>query len=163
MKRFVLSLFGVSIMAAMPVIAGAAGTYYNGSLYQNPQRYGSNGGGYYNNYGAGRDYGQNQFMPVRNTKAGSSAKQQKKASAPKQGFQLNAYLSHEFANWDFEMKNAKSELRYDGLNWSVISGEAAYYFGNSTPMQIKVGARYGVQFGETSMIDDDISVLIASC
>ncbi len=161
MRRFTRTLLGVSVMAMMPVIAGAAGTYYNGNLYQNPQRYGTNSGGYYNSYGAGRAYGQNQSMMVRNTTTRvtkkSSAKQQKSANNEKQGFKLNAYLSHEFANWDFEMNSAKSELRYDGLAWNVIEGEGIYYFGSSTPMQIKVGARYGVQFGETSMIDDDIS------
>ena len=41
--------------------------------------------------------------------------------------------------------------------WNVLDGNLAYYFGDSTPMQIKVGARYGMQFGESTMIDDDIS------
>ena len=157
MRRFTMSLFGVSIMAMMPVIAGAAGTYYNGNLYQNPNRYGNNG--YYNSYGPGRAYGQNS-MTVRNTETRVTKKTSAKKEAvsqQKQGFHLGAAFSHEFANWDFKMKEAKSKLRYDNLRWNVVSGEGAYYFGSDTPMQIKFGARYGVQFGETSMIDDDIS------
>lgn len=166
MKRLSLSLFGVSILAMMPVIAGAAGTYYNGNTYQNSQRYGSTGGGYYNNYGAGRGYGQsqpygqNQSMMVRNTKTTvtkkSSAKQQQKSQS-KQGFQLGVALTHEFANWDVEMNNAGSKLRYDGLAWNVLSADGVYYFDTSTPMQVNFGARYGKQFGETSMSDDDIT------
>lgn len=159
MKRLSLSLLGVSIFAMMPVIAGAAGTYYNGNTYQSSQRYGSNGGGYYNTYGAGRGYGQNQSTMVRNTTTRvekKTATKQKKSNA-KHGFQLEGALSHEFANWDFKMKNAGSKLRYDGVAWNVVSGEGAYYFDTSTPLQVKVGARYGKQFGETSMIDDDIT------
>ena len=34
MKKFSLSVLGASVFAVMPVIAGAAGTYYNGSTYQ---------------------------------------------------------------------------------------------------------------------------------
>lgn len=157
MKKFGLSLLSVSIMAMMPVIAGAAGTYYNGNLYQNPQRYGNNGGGYYNSYGAGRGY--NQGMQTMGTQkyAAQKSKKATKNSADKNGFYLNASLIHEFANWDFEMNNAGSKLRYDNLSWNVISGDGAYYFGSEMPMVVKFGARYGKQFGETSMIDDDIS------
>ena len=157
MKRFYLSLLSVSIMAMMPVIAGAAGTYYNGNLYQNPQRYGNNGGGYYNSYGAGRGY--NQGMQTMGTQKQSAQKKQKSAknNTEKQGFHLGIFASHEFANWDFEMKQAGSRLRYDNVAWNVISGDAAYYFGSAMPVVVKLGARYGKQFGETSMIDDDIS------
>ena len=156
MRKITLSMLSVSLIAMMPVIAGAAGTYYNGDLYQSPQRY---GGGYYNSYGAGRGYGQNQSMVVRNTTTRvtkkTSAKQ--KQANQKQGFQIDASLSHEFANWDLEMKKAGSKLRYDGLAWNVLSAEGAYYFDTETPMQINFGASYGKQSGKTSMIDDDIS------
>ncbi len=157
MKRFYCSLFGASIMAMMPVIAGAAGTYYNGNLYQNPQRYGSNSGGYYNSYGAGRGY--DQAMQTMGTQKYSSQKSKKSAknNATKQGFHLDIAATHEFASWNFEMDKAKSKLRYDDVVWNVVSGDGIYYFGSETPVQIKFGARYGKQFGETAMIDDDIS------
>lgn len=157
MKRFSLSLLSVSIFAMMPVIAGAAGTYYNGNTYQNSQRYGS-GGGYYNSYGAGR-YGQTQTVTSRNTMTRvtkKSATQQKSTSA-KKGFQIGASLIHEFANWDIEMDKAGSKLRYDGVAWNVLSADGVYYFDTSTPVQVNFGARYGMQSGETSMIDDDIT------
>lgn len=165
MKRLSVSLGAVSVLAMMPGLAGAAGTYYNNATYQSPQRYGANAGGYYNTYGAGRGYGQtfgqnpSQSMPMRNntgqTAKKSSANQQ--VTVNKKGLHLGAFVTHEFANWDFEMKDAGSKLRYDGLAWNVISGEGVYYLDMEIPVQIKAGARYGKQSGNTSMIDDDIS------
>ena len=159
MKRFGSLLFYVGAMAVMPGVAGAVGTYYNGNMYQNPQsRY---NGGYYNSYGAGRGYAQqnnnNMQNIIRRPVDKSAAKQSSKTSSKKQGFILDVDFTHETANWKFDMKNAGSKLHYDNVNWNVISGEGAYYFGDSTPMQIKVGARYGMQFGESPMVDDDIS------
>lgn len=166
MKKLSRILFNVSIFAMFPVIAGAAGTYYNGNMYQNPQRYGTNGGGFYNSYGAGRGYGYNQAMQNMGTRktttttttvAKKKTKKSGMVSNSKQGFNLGANVSHEFADWDFKMKNAGSKLEYDGLRWNVVSGEGVYYFGDSIPMQVKAGARYGTQYGEISMMDDDIS------
>lgn len=158
MKKFMHTLMGVSIIAMMPVIAGAAGTYYDGNLYQSPQRYGTNRGGYYNNYGAGSARYQNPNMANMGTaKYAKKTAKSESNSAKKQGLQISADFRHEFGKWDFEMNTAKSHLHYDNLAWNVVSGEAAYYFGTSTPMQVKFGARYGLQYGESSMVDDDIS------
>ena len=159
MKKFSLSVLSVSLMAMMPVIAGAAGTYYNGDLYKSPQRYGADNGGYYNRYGNGRGYGQSQSMTVRNTttKVTKKTTTKQKAPAAKQGLKLDMGLSHEFASWKFEMKDAGSKLYYDDLSWNVISGEGTYYFDTSTPVQVKFGARYGKQYGESLMVDDDIT------
>ena len=166
MKNFSRILSCVSVFAMIPVFANAAGTYYNGNMYQNPQmRYGANGGGFYNSYGANnynanRGYAQGmQTMGVRkNTTTITKKKTQKtQTNAAKQGFALDVGVSHEFANWDVEMKNAGSRLKYDGLRWNTVDGHAAYYFGGSTPMQVVVGAKYGVQFDEISMVDDDIT------
>jgi len=159
MKKIHHIVFGTAIMAVFPMIAGAVGTYYDGNLYQNPQSRYANGG-FYNNYGAGRGYGQNQTVATRTTTARVAKKSTSKTNtetAKKQGFHLGANFSHEFADWNFEMKQAGSKLHYDDLQWNVISGEGVYYFGNSIPMQIKVGARYGMQFGDSPMMDDDIS------
>lgn len=161
MKSFNKMLLNVSLFAMFPVFANAAGTYYNGNLYQNPQsKYASGNGGYYSKYGAGRGYGQeNMVLQQRTTTVTKTKSQsgQSKTSDKKQGFVLNANLGHEFANWEFDMKQAGSKLHYDNLRWNIISAEGAYYFGNETPMQIKFGARYGKQYGDSSMIDDDIS------
>ena len=163
MKGISHILFCVALVSILPLVADAAGTYYNGNLYQNPQRYGTmaggNGGGFYNNYGAGRGYGQNmQNMGVTKTTVQTVKKTTKKTSTDKkQGLQMGVGLSHEFADWGFDMNDAGSKLHYDNLRWNVIDGEIAYYFGGSTPVQIKVGGRYGMQFGDSPMFDDDIS------
>ena len=162
MKNISRVLISMAVMAAFPMISGAVGTYYDGNLYQKPVAgYGANGGGFYNNYGAGRGYGQNQTVATRTTTAKiakkSSSSVANSQSTKKQGFYLDAYLSHEFANWNLDMKNAGSKLHYDNLQWNVLSGEAVYYFGDSTPMQVKVGASYGMQYGDSPMIDDDVS------
>ena len=43
------------------------------------------------------------------------------------------------------------------MAWNVFNANGAYYFGDDTKMQINVGFRYGKQYGESPMIDDDIS------
>lgn len=161
MKKFCLFLAGVSVMSAMPVIAGAAGTYYNGNLYKNPQYgAGNRNGGYYNTYGGGRGYGQQSALvrpSTTNTTQTKSSNKKTVANQPKQGFNLDMGLSHELASWRFDMKEAGSQLHYDNLSWNVLSADGVYYFGDSTPVQVKFGARYGMQFDKSSMIDDDVS------
>lgn len=167
MTKLYRVLVGVGVFAACPTLAGAVGTYYNGNLYQKPYaRYSSGNAAYYNNYAMGRGYGQNMQqnnmqnnMQNMGTQKNTDANQQKKQSDgdKKHGFHLDAGVSHEFADWGFSMNQAGSKLKYDGLRWNVIDGNAAYYFGDSLPMQIKVGAKYGKQFDEITMIDDDIT------
>jgi len=172
MKRKSRILLGMTIVSMLPLMANAAGTYYNGNAYQNPQnRYGAmttsnNTGGYYNTYGAGRGYGQNMTAQnlgtTKNTirlvqKGDTVTTKAKTNTTKKQGVYLDANLSHEFADWGFEMKQAGSKLHYDNLQWNAINGELAYYFGDATPMQLKVGGKYGMQFGDSPMIDDDVS------
>jgi hypothetical protein len=160
MRKIYSVLFNVVVASVLPGIAGAAGTYYNNNLYQ--QRYGGGVSGNASmNRGYGARYGQQQSTKTTTTrtvmtkKAKSSTKQT--SSSQKQGFVLGGGLSHEFASWNFDMKSAGSKLHYDNLAWNVIDGNVAYYFGDSTPMQVKVGARYGMQFDESPMVDDDIS------
>lgn len=175
MKGMPRILCGITIMSVLPLMANAAGTYYNGNMYQNPQnRYSNNtttaaGGGFYNTYGAGRGYGQNmqnaQAMQNMGTRKTTTVQTVQKTTTTakagtdyqKQGVYLNADLSHEFASWNFDMKNAGSKLHYDNLRWNAVSADLAYYFGDSTPMQIKIGGKYGMQFGDSPMIDDDIT------
>ena len=155
MKKIYRVLFNIAVAAVIPGIAGAAGTYYNSNLYQ--QRY----GGGMSNGGYGNRYNQQQSTmrttttrTVTTKKAKSSSKQ---SSNQKQGFVLGAGLTHEFASWDFDMNTAGSKLHYDDVRWNVFDASGAFYFGDSTPMQVKVGARYGMQFDESPMVDDDIS------
>ncbi len=160
--------------------ANAAGTYYSGN-YTSPQRnYATSSyatraqnanysrdttytrtrtvtpnanayvGGAYQNYS--RVVG---TQPVGNT--ASQATIQKK-QANDSGFYLNAGLSHEFAAWNFDMNTAGSKLHYDNIRWNVFDIGAKYKFGaGSTPLQIDAGFKYGIQFGDSTMIDDDIT------
>ncbi len=159
MKKIYHVLINLSVFGVLPGIAGAAGTYYNGNLYQNPQsRYGAGNGGYYNTYGAGRYAGLGNTKTTRTTVSKTTKKKSAaNRAAKKQGFNMNVNFTHEFADWGFDMKNAGSKLHYDNLSWNVLSADGKYYFGDTTPVQISVGARYGMQFDKSPMIDDDIS------
>ena len=155
MKRISRVLLNMAVIGLVPGVAGAVGTYYDGNLYQNPQsRYGSGNGGYYNTYGNGR---YSSMGTMKKTTVTKTTKKKTSNKVVKQGFNLDAGFSHEFASWGFEMDKAGSKLHYDNINWNVLSANGTYYFGDSTPMQIKFGARYGMQFGESPMVDDDIS------
>lgn len=149
------------VMALFPTISGAVGTYYNGNLYQNPQqRYSRSGSGYYNSYGygAGRDYnGQQNIQNTLGTQKQQPRNKKTVQSAEKQGFKLNAGLSHQMASWEFDMNAAGSKLHYDNLAWNVFDAQGTYYFGDTTKMQVNAGFQYGMQFGESPMIDDDIT------
>jgi len=154
-------LFSVLLMAVVPGIAGAAGTYYNTGYYGSNTNYNTamTGRSYASRYG---NQGTNTTTSTTRTTTRTVMRQgnaqgNKKSNAKKQGFVGQMGLSHEFANWNFEMNSAGSKLHYDNVRWNVLSGDLSYYFGDSTPMQIKVGARYGTQFDESPMIDDDIS------
>jgi len=162
MKNVFKMLTNVVLFGVLPGVAGAAGTYYDNSIYQ---RYGSNNTGYNTSsrsYAARYNTQQqttavnNQMITNRSVSRNNTQKNTKN-SAKKQGWIVDAGLSHEFANWKFDMTAAGSELSYDNLVWNVLGANATYYFGENTPMQVKFGARYGMQFGESQMIDDDIS------
>lgn len=74
------------------------------------------------------------------------------------GFYLNLGLGHEFANWNFSMNQAGSKLHYDDIRWNVIEGDMIYRFGgDSASLMIQAGAKYGMQYGDSNMIDDDIT------
>ena len=167
MKNLFRVLCGISVMSMIPAVSGAVGTYYNGNLYQNPQQRYSRGG-YYNSYGygSGRNYGQqqrvygNQYNVERQLGTQKQLGQNKKPTqqpSAKQGFVLDAGISHEIGKWEFDMNNAGSHLHYDNLAWNVLDARGTYYFGDNTKMQINAGVRYGMQYGESTMIDDDIS------
>jgi len=159
MNKLYRVLFNVVMVAIIPGIAWGAGTYYNNNLYQ--QRYGngynnmSTGGSYGNRYGQAQTATRTTTTRTVTTKRSKSSSSQ--SSEAKQGFVLGAGLNHEFASWNFDMNTAGSKLHYDDVRWNVFDVSGAYYFGSSTPMQVKVGAKYGMQFDESPMVDDDIS------
>lgn len=177
MKYLPRFLVRCSMLVLVPVAANAAGTYYTGN-YQSPQqqRYANqsysanraggtftqngvtynrtNAGGYYNNYNNAaysNQGGQQQAVAQPQARSAQSASSRK-------GFVVDAGLSHEVAMWQFEMKEAGSKLHYDNIGWNVLNLNASYDFnlGNTT-LRVMAGGKYGMQFGETSMIDDDVT------
>ncbi len=158
MKKLIyyLSLFLV------PAMACAAGTYYTGG-YTSPQtRYGYNPSGYQtqtgyrptgnvNNYAATRP----GYMPVQNQQA---APQAQAAAKSDRGFYIDAGISHQIASWQLEMNTAGSELHYNNIGWNVFDASAGYKFDiGSVAAQVDAGFSYGMQSGESTMIDDDIT------
>ncbi len=176
-KRMYALLCGGILVAVMPEIGYSAGTYYNGN-YTSPQRnYSTNGfaarqqNTMYsrdttytrtrtgiapnNNAIVGNQY-QNYTRVVGVEQGGSQTKTVTTQTSNKasSGVFLNAGFSHEFAAWNFDMSEAGSKLHYD----NIFDAVAGYKFDlGSMPVQIDAGFRYGMQFGDSSMIDDDIS------
>lgn len=170
---------GASLIAMMPVFAHAAGTYYTGSTYQSPQQrytapgysaaaYNTQPGytnqrGIYNNNAGANNAAYNARAPMtaqganQNTRAKSDAAA-RNTQNKKKGFYASAGLSHEFAQWEFEMKNAGSILHYNNISWNVLDIGAGYDFAwGKTAMRVDGGFKYGIQSGEAHMTDDDIS------
>jgi hypothetical protein len=170
MKKLFKLFINCSLMAAAPLAAQAAGTYYNGG-YQSPQQgYGAPSGyarqqGYsqnsgYSNPGTYSNAGYSRYG--QQVQANGRQPQQQKApgqsSGAKTGFYLDGGISRETAMWEFSMKEAGSVLHYDNVSWNVFDAKAGYVFdAGSTAMQIDAGIKVGMQSGESSMIDDDIT------
>ncbi|MCL2749028.1 MAG: hypothetical protein FWE50_03040 [Alphaproteobacteria bacterium] len=157
MKKIFLS-FTLSLLIG--ATANAASTYYTGP-YQSPQyRYGQPASAQ-PSYSAPRPQ---QYQYPTNAQQRSpyspySQPQQQQqsgqgANQTSQGFYLSAGISREVANWQFEMKNAGSFLHYDNISWNVFDVNAGYNF---DMISIYGGLKYGMQAGESPMIDDDIS------
>jgi len=167
-------LLGCSIFALLPCVVNAAGTYYNynGTIQRN---YGGPYAGYNTSAGCPNNgcYGNANYNNAQNTytnNANNNAKNtarnesktkantQKRDATDRKGFSLDAGLSHQFASWDFGMATAGSNLHYDNLRWNVFDANLTYDFNmGQTPVRLTVGGLYGLQFGESPMVDDDIT------
>lgn len=164
----------LSMFVVLPCGALAAGTYYNGN-YMSPQQNYANTT--YANRPTSASYTRN-VMPNANATVGEPYQnytrvvggnaqlsqnqprqqaQKNTQTASKKGFYLGGTLGHEFASWNFDMKEAGSKLHYDNIRWNVLDLNAGYKFGGNFPVQIDAGFRYGFQFGDSTMIDDDIT------
>ena len=168
------------VLMLVPFAANAAGTYYTGA-YQSPQtRYSTQtyaqrqtgyNRSYSNSYSQPSSYASARYNTYNNYNANAAnqnqtngnavANQQTATSAQtskKTGFWLDAGLSHQMAQWQFEMVQSGSILSYDNIGWNVLDVSAGYAFGiGKTIMQIDAGLLYGMQWGESAMYDDDIS------
>lgn len=181
MKKLSHVLFKCSLAVLAPTAAGAAGTYYTGA-YQSPQaRYTQTGysqmqrgyaqtNGYVRTNPSPAQGGYSSYASTRpNGAAATTSRTQTAAtqSAPraasvgnksKQGFFLDAGISRETAKWQFEMNESKSILHYDDVSWNVFDLSGGYNFSaDNTAMQVTAGLKYGMQAGETTMVDDDIT------
>lgn len=163
----------VAMMMLAPIVANAAGTYYSGytGAYQSPQTsYASGYANRYNSYSTPsyastryNTYNNYNTNAARNVAAqrpttNQNAATQTGGGAKKSGFWLDAGITHEMAQWQFSMNQSGSILSYDNLAWNVLGVDAGYAFdmGNTT-VQIDAGLKYGMQWGESVMYDDDIT------
>ncbi|MBE6460840.1 MAG: hypothetical protein E7007_02950 [Alphaproteobacteria bacterium] len=175
MKILPRFLFSCSAIVLVSAGAHAAGTYYTGN-YQSPQRsysqqsytqrarttnYSSQGVSAYNrNQYANAGYTTNSRAGMTQQPQQPQQSQQKRVATQSSahGFSLDAGLSKQVAMWEFEMDTAGSKLHYDNIDWLVFDAAAKSVFDvGNTAVQIGAGLQYGMQTGETSMIDDDIS------
>lgn len=165
-----------SAFALLPLVADAAGTYYNynGTIQRNyggPYADALYSGGGINAYvtptgNCGMvNGGCNANVANRvNSATKTTTKTVARNTTPysgnsgQEGLVLNAGLSHQLAEWRFDMKTAGSKLHYDNVNWNVLDVDAKYnfYFGENL-VRLSVGGQYGMQFGDSSMVDDDIT------
>ena len=176
MSRLTRLLLKTSVFALFPVVANAAGTYYTGG-YQSPQtRYAqrsystqrSNAANYSQQGISAYNRGQYANAGYRSVSGQTNvANKTTKVSEPKattgadsgrNGFYLSAGLGRQSAMWQFEMKSAGSKLHYDNIDWNLLDVDGAYVFDvGNVKLQVNAGLQYGVQAGESSMVDDDIS------
>ena len=178
MNRKMHFLMGCSIFALMPVMANAAGTYYTGATYQAPQaRYGQSASYTTNNQMAGyvrpTGYNTSGYSSVRYNNQNSnivaqrqgqiqtqqtSNQSSKSSGGVKNGFYLDGGISHQNAMWKMEMKESSSILHYDNIAWNVLDLNGKYVFDiGNTKGAVEAGFKYGMQWGESSMVDDDIT------
>ncbi len=179
MNKLPKFLLRCSIFALAPIAANAAGTYYTGN-YQSPQQrysnqsyssqrggtYTQNGvtynrvpqGGYNNAAYASTRYGQTARPNTAQNNNAATAPARNASAKKGNGFTFGGGISREAAMWKFEMKDSASILRYDDVAWNVLDLNGAYEFnaGNLT-LKVDAGFKYGMQSGESSMTDDDIT------
>ena len=170
-------LLHCSLFALLPFAAGAAGTYYNYNGYvQRNYNNTANSNPFYN-YGTNNANRVQNTAPVNtampnnvnmnpnvnmgaNVNARQSAGMSNRpvAGGQNKAFSLDAGISHQFANWKFDMNTAGSKLHYDNVAWNVFDVAAKYDFNlGNTKVRVNAGGQYGAQFGDSSMVDDDIT------
>lgn len=164
-----VSLF--ALMLLTPIVASAAGTYYSGytNAYQSPQTrysaqtYAQRQTGYASRYNNAYN---TSYASRYNNNTATSAQRQNTATSnqattsanKKSGFWLDAGISHEMAQWQFEMAQSGSILSYDNVGWNVLDVSGGYAFDvGSTTLQVDASLKYGMQWGESTMYDDDIT------
>ncbi len=181
MKYLPRFLFRCSMLALIPAAANAAGTYYTGNYQAPQQRYtnqaysASRTGGTVTQNGAvynrttGNAYSNSSYSATRsgastaNTQNRTASQQtttaRKTTSGSKaKGLTVGGGVSRQMAKWQFEMKDSSSILRYEDVSWNVLDLNGSYVFDlGNTAFKVDAGFQYGMQAGDSSMTDDDIS------
>ena len=177
MRKTIRFLMNCSLLAIAPVLANAAGTYYTGNTYQSPQsRYGQSAsyttGNTATPYTRPTGYTSSGYSSVRYNNSNSNVVAQRQTQVQtqtvrsssnkigeiKNGFYLDGGITHENAIWNMEMKESSSRLHYNDVAWNVLDLNGRYVFGmGNTKGQVEAGFKYGIQWGETTMVDDDIT------
>lgn len=177
MKRLSRFLCGASMFVLVPVAVNAAGTYYTGN-YQSPQAARYQSSAFSNNTVTRSTAGVSSYNQARYNSAGYNtyanrygqnaravnqvgqqpAKQAQAASQTTGGLRVDAGLSYKTGMWQFDMNSAGSKLHYDNLTWGVFDVNAVYdFYVGSSVLTLDAGLEYGMQLGESTMIDDDIT------
>lgn len=175
MKNIYKILFKCSMLLLIPAAANAAGTYYTGG-YQSPQQsrytqksYNMPRANTYSGSQGLSQYTQKQYSNAGYTTTNQTyrSSQQRQQSAQKatattntnrNGLYLDAGISKQTAMWQFEMNSVGSKLHYDNVDWLTFDIGGKYIFdAGKTKLQIDAGFLYGIQTGESTMIDDDIT------
>lgn len=164
MKKLLCILYFVLCTSAA---FSASSTYMGTSGYQSPQRYyqPSPTGGYYqpSNIGASGYGGGNYSQRGQVVQPGYARTATQQVNATRQSnifgdgttdFYLTAGVSHQYAQWNFDMNSAGSRLNYSDIAWNVLDIKGGYKYGDWI---IDGGFQYGMQSGKSIMTDDDIS------
>lgn len=167
MKKISTVLCGVSLCLGLPLVAEAAGTYYTGSYQSVQQPYSAQRMNSYSSYSNrspsysaySSNTGTRYYAPGVNSYSQPVQQRTTASSSTKDsGFYINAGVNKETASWNFDMKESGSILNYSDVDWMVFDVNAGYKFGlGKGAMVVDAGFKYGIQTGETSMVDDDIT------
>ncbi len=178
MKRLSHWICVCAACGILPMAGNAAGTYYTGN-YQSPQaRYnnsqtyaqrarttGTSGyaqNGTYSSYASTRPVATANRVTrtgvATNNVTNKNVQTTTQTAKKDTGFWIDAGITHEMAQWQFEMKQATSILQYDNIGWNVFDARAGYVFDmGNVRGQIDAGFKYGMQSGESKMVDDDVT------
>ena len=169
MNKISRIMLNCSLVCALPVSANAVGTYYTGGYKSPQQNYGSASSYQPSSYSATRSntnynsYNRPSYTTVNPFYQNASSQQravspQKSSSNDKQGLYLNAGISKQTAQWQFEMNESASILHYDNISWNVFDIGAVYnVMSGNTGITIDAGLQIGMQGAESTMVDDDIT------
>ncbi len=165
MKNITKKIMCALGLVGFPIAVQAAGTYYTGT-YQTPQTQYVQPNNYSNQptfirqqatY-APTDYTRKNYATPMTTNNRQVAQSTNSGATAQEGFFLNGYLGYESSMWQTSLNTAGSILSYNNVDWLTVNADMKYRFSmGDSLMDFDLGLTYGMQNGESSMIDDDIT------